>query len=115
MSLLDLTLVLVFEPNNHQASKLDQVLHFRVGTSDFATTLRTILNRPNSTLGRMFGGQFQWPSFIHNDQTKQHYYFIDRDGKMFSYILEYLRDLNVVLPSAPYSHRMDPTFCLRLV
>lgn len=48
---------------------------------------------PESRLAKMFNGSI--PIIL--DSLKQHY-FIDRDGKMFRYILSYLRSSKLLLP-----------------
>ena len=48
---------------------------------------------PESKLAKMFNGSI--PIIL--DSLKQHY-FIDRDGKMFRYILSYLRSSKLILP-----------------
>lgn len=51
------------------------------------------LRFPESRLAKMFNGSI--PIIL--DSLKQHY-FIDRDGKMFRYILSYLRSSKLLLP-----------------
>lgn len=48
---------------------------------------------PDSRLARMFNGSIP----IVLDSLKQHY-FIDRDGKMFRHILNFLRTNTLVIP-----------------
>jgi hypothetical protein len=55
-----------------------------VGGKHFTTSLTTLSREPDSMLGVMFSGRFK----IMTDEHGR--VFIDRDGKLFQYILEYL-------------------------
>ncbi|XP_074646473.1 BTB/POZ domain-containing protein kctd15-like [Tubulanus polymorphus] len=68
-------------------------VHIDVGGVIYTSSLETLTKFPESRLGRMFNGSIP----IVLDSLKQHY-FIDRDGKIFRYILNYLRSARVVLP-----------------
>jgi len=67
------------------------IIHLNVGGKIFATTLETLTRDPNSMLGAMFSGLYR----SKKDRNGAH--FIDRDGKLFRYILNYLRDGSVEL------------------
>ena len=62
-----------------------------VGGVRYATTPPTPMRYPKSMLGRMFGSDI--PS-----STDQEGAFIDRDGHLFRYILDFLRKGNLSLP-----------------
>ena len=62
------------------------IVSLNVGGSLFTTRLSTLLSSPNSMLATMFSGSYPM------DQDSNGRYFIDREGKHFSYILNYLRD-----------------------
>ena len=62
------------------------VINLNVGGKLFATKLKTLLKEPRSMLAVMFNGQSK------PDKDKDGYYFIDRSGKYFDHILNYLRD-----------------------
>eukprot|EP01062_Namystynia_karyoxenos_P030965 TRINITY_DN23015_c0_g1_i1.p1 TRINITY_DN23015_c0_g1~~TRINITY_DN23015_c0_g1_i1.p1 ORF type:complete len:479 (+),score=115.42 TRINITY_DN23015_c0_g1_i1:146-1582(+) len=60
-----------------------------VGGTHFDTSLQTLLSQPDSMLAAMFSGRYQ----IQTDDQQR--YFIDRDGKYFDIILNFLRDGSV--------------------
>jgi len=62
------------------------IIHLNVGGMHYATTLETLRNDSNSMLYAMFSGLYK----VTKDDNGA--YFIDRDGKYFRYILNYLRD-----------------------
>ena len=79
------------------SKKLEHV-HFsstvklNVGGHHFTTSLQTLTKDPNSMLAAMFSGKFEMkPS---EDGT----FFIDRDGTHFLFILNYLRNGELILP-----------------
>ena len=78
------------------AKKLDQV-HFsstvklNVGGQYFVTSVQTLRKDPNSMLAAMFSGKFD--TKISEDGS----FFIDRDGTHFRFILNYLRDGELIL------------------
>ena len=59
-----------------------------VGGHHFTTSLQTLTKDPNSRLAAMFSGE--------HDKTGP--IFLDRDGKHFRFILNYLRNGELVLP-----------------
>lgn len=69
------------------------VLELNVGGVHYTTTLKTLLTEPNTLLYEMFTGK---PDAIIKDAKGRH--FIDRDGVLFRYILDYLRDSAISLP-----------------
>ncbi|XP_043932962.1 BTB/POZ domain-containing protein KCTD11 [Protopterus annectens] len=71
---------------------IDSVITLNVGGSLYTTTLETLTKYPNSMLGVMFKGQLPTMTDSHGR------YFIDRDGKAFRYILNYLRTSFLDLP-----------------
>ncbi|XP_065835005.1 uncharacterized protein [Oscarella lobularis] len=69
-----------------------------IGGTKFTTSLETLCSEPGSMLEAMFSGRHKLI------QDEDGYYFIDRDGTHFRYILNYLRDGIVkegCLPSDP--------------
>ncbi|XP_068727105.1 uncharacterized protein [Montipora capricornis] len=64
-----------------------------VGGKIYSTTLDTLRKDPDSMLCAMFSGRHEL-----KPDAEDGAYFIDRDGKLFRYILNYLRDGNVYLP-----------------
>jgi len=69
-------------------------VHIDVGGSIYTSSLETLTRFPESRLARMFTGSIP----IVLDTLKQHY-FIDRDGEMFRYVLNYLRTKRLVVPT----------------
>ncbi|XP_070612652.1 BTB/POZ domain-containing protein KCTD8 [Erythrolamprus reginae] len=73
-----------------------EVVELNVGGQVYVTRHSTLLNVPESTLARMFcprrGGRDPLP------RDSRSRFFIDRDGFLFRYVLDYLRDGQVTLP-----------------
>ncbi|CAN6559181.1 unnamed protein product [Malus baccata var. baccata] len=64
------------------------IVHLKIGVREFCTTVDTLTRRePNSMLAAMFSGRH----VVHQD-PETGYVFIDRDGKHFRHILNWLRD-----------------------
>ncbi|OQR71269.1 BTB/POZ domain-containing protein KCTD1-like [Tropilaelaps mercedesae] len=74
-------------------SRYTAPVHIDVGGVTYTSSLETLTRHPDSRLGRLFNGSIP----IVLDTLKQHY-FIDRDGKLFRHILNYLRCGHLVLP-----------------
>ena len=92
------------EAIDSMSKKLEHV-HFsstvklNVGGHHFATSLQTLTKDPNSMLAAMFSGKFEMkPS---EDGT----FFIDRDGTHFRFILNYLRNGELILPEGATCHK----------
>ncbi|XP_033095908.1 BTB/POZ domain-containing protein KCTD16-like [Anneissia japonica] len=64
-----------------------------VGGREFTTTLSTLRKHSGSVIAEMFAD----PTILVKDNRGK--YFIDRDGDLFRYILDYLRDGRIILPS----------------
>lgn len=72
-----------------------RIVYFNVGGIRFATSISTIMKYPDSMLATMIE-QEQEKIMIQNKEDL----FIDRDGDVFKYILDYLRnDKAIILPS----------------
>jgi len=66
-------------------SEIESVIQLDVGGKRFTTSLDTLCKDKNSMIAVMFSGR-------HNlMQSEDGFYFIDRDGSYFQYILNYLR------------------------
>ena len=79
------------------SEKLDQVyfpstVKLNVGGQYFTTTVQTLRKDPNSMLAAMFSGTFG------KKTSEDGSFFIDRDGTHFRFILNYLRDGELILP-----------------
>ena len=71
-----------------------KIVHLDVGGTKYTTSLETLLKYSNSMLGLMFSGR------IPSNRDKEGCYFIDADGDMFVYILNFLRRNQLCLPEA---------------
>jgi len=77
-------------PNGaRKLTEIPDVVHVNVGGTEFVTTAQTLTANPGSMLGRMFSGDHP----ILRDQDSS--FIIDRDGRHFHHILNYLRDGSV--------------------
>lgn len=75
------------------------IVELNVGGVHYTTTLSTLTRDPESLLGQMFTGrwrpgQAQQP-VLRDSKGK---YFIDRDGVLFRYTLDFLRNQKLTLP-----------------
>lgn len=70
------------------------ILELNVGGQVYVTRRCTVVAVPDSLLWRMFTQQ--QPQELARDSKGR--FFLDRDGFLFRYILDYLRDLRLVLP-----------------
>lgn len=77
----------------HLHFQYPKVVGLNIGGEKFTTRLSTLTKYPDSMLGAMFSGRHKLDADRNGD------YFIDRNGKYFHYILEFLRDENVMPPS----------------
>ncbi|XP_077886343.1 BTB/POZ domain-containing protein KCTD1 isoform X3 [Ictidomys tridecemlineatus] len=87
-------------PTPAQLTKSNAPVHIDVGGHMYTSSLATLTKYPESRLswkhykiGRLFDGTEP----IVLDSLKQHY-FIDRDGQMFRYILNFLRTSKLLIP-----------------
>lgn len=70
------------------------VVELNVGGQLYTTGLSTLIQPADSLLAQMFTGKTRTP--VSRDSRGR--YFIDRDGQLFRYILDFLRNHKVVLP-----------------
>ncbi|XP_076068272.1 BTB/POZ domain-containing protein twz [Oratosquilla oratoria] len=80
-------------PTVAAASRYTAPVHIDVGGAIYTSSLETLTRYPESKLARLFNGSIP----IVLDSLKQHY-FIDRDGKMFRHVLNYMRHGRLLLP-----------------
>lgn len=71
---------------------LPAVVELNVGGQLYTTSLPTLLKDPDSLLSAMFSGKHKIP------RDSRGRFFIDRDGMLFRYILDYLRNSKLALP-----------------
>nr|XP_040031018.1 BTB/POZ domain-containing protein KCTD16-like [Gasterosteus aculeatus aculeatus] len=72
------------------------VIELNVGGQVYYTRHATLSSFPNSLLGKLFSNRKGSSNDLSRDFRGR--YFIDRDGFLFRYVLDYLRDKQVVLP-----------------
>ncbi|XP_067852327.1 BTB/POZ domain-containing protein KCTD16-like isoform X2 [Heptranchias perlo] len=84
-------------PARDTGGGLPEVVELNVGGQVYFTRLSTLTSLPNSVLGKMFSHKRNsgGPDLARDNRGR---FFIDRDGFLFRYILDYLRDRAVVLP-----------------
>lgn len=70
-----------------------EIIHLNVGGTIYTTTRSTLSRYPDSMLGAMFRGDI--PSRL----DLNGHYFIDRDGEIFKYVLNFLRSTKLSLPN----------------
>lgn len=75
-------------------SHFPAVVELNVGGVFYTTSLATLTKEPNSLLAQMFGSKGR-QGVMKDSKGK---YFIDRDGVLFRYVLDYLRNQKMILP-----------------
>ncbi|XP_034558032.1 uncharacterized protein LOC117826223 [Notolabrus celidotus] len=80
-------------PTPAKLNKTNAPVHIDVGGHMYTSSLATLTKYPESRIGHLFNGTEP----IVLDSLKQHY-FIDRDGPMFRYILNFLRTSKLLIP-----------------
>lgn len=73
-------------------SGFPSVVELNVGGVFYTTTLKTLTSQQDSQLNAIFSGKEPV------SQDSKGRYFLDRDGVLFRYVLDFLRDGTVVLP-----------------
>lgn len=73
-----------------------EVIELNVGGQVYFTRFSTLIGIPHSLLWKMFTSKRETVNDLAKDSKGR--IFIDRDGFLFRYILDYLRDKQVVLP-----------------
>jgi hypothetical protein len=74
----------------HMAS--GELIQLNVGGQIYTTTKATLERHPNTMLGAMFNGSM--PTAVDDNG----HYFIDRDGALFGYVLNFLRSSKLAVP-----------------
>ena len=72
---------------------MNELIRLNVGGERYTTTRATVTRCPDSMLGKMFGGTMATSIDEHGC------FFIDRDGPMFRYVLNFLRSGRLSLPA----------------
>lgn len=78
--------------NGDLAHMMGELVNLNVGGCVYSTSLSTLQRYPDSMLGAMFCGDVPTVRDAHGN------YFIDRDGPLFRYILNFLRTSELTLP-----------------
>ncbi|XP_004081504.1 BTB/POZ domain-containing protein KCTD12 [Oryzias latipes] len=76
------------------SAAFSEIIELNVGGQVYVTRHKTLVAVPDSLLWNMFSKKS--PKELARDSKGR--FFLDRDGFLFRYILDYLRDLNLVLP-----------------
>lgn len=76
----------------YDSGSFPDVIELNVGGVFYTTTLDTLIKQPKSQLAAIFTGRETVP------KDSKGRYFLDRDGVLFRYILDYLRDGSIILP-----------------
>uniref|UniRef100_A0A803T9F3 Potassium channel tetramerisation-type BTB domain-containing protein n=1 Tax=Anolis carolinensis TaxID=28377 RepID=A0A803T9F3_ANOCA len=78
------------------AQSFPEVIELNVGGQVYFTRHSTLTGIPHTLLWKMFTSKREAVNDLAKDNKGR--IFIDRDGFLFRYILDYLRDKQVVLP-----------------
>ena len=78
--------------NQVSSEQFPSIIDLNVGGQLYTTSLSILVKDPKSLLGAMFSGRQR----IARDARGR--YFIDRDGALFRYVLDYLRNSKLCLP-----------------
>lgn len=84
------------EPGSTVPNSFPEVVELNVGGQVYFTRHSTLISIPHSLLWKMFSPKRDTSNDLAKDSKGR--FFIDRDGFLFRYILDYLRDRQVVLP-----------------
>ena len=77
---------------SNQPRYFPSIVKLNIGGQHFTTNPQTLTRDPNSMLAAMFSGKFQVKP------SEDGSFFIDRDGTYFRFILNYLRNGELILP-----------------
>ncbi|KAB5565448.1 hypothetical protein PHYPO_G00241660 [Pangasianodon hypophthalmus] len=83
-------------PKDSGSTQTSDVIELNVGGQVYYTRRATLTSMPNSLLAKMFSSKKEPSGDMARDTRGR--CFIDRDGFLFRYVLDYLRDKHVVLP-----------------
>uniref|UniRef100_A0A3B4B029 BTB domain-containing protein n=1 Tax=Periophthalmus magnuspinnatus TaxID=409849 RepID=A0A3B4B029_9GOBI len=83
-------------PKELAQNSFPDVVELNVGGQVYYTRHSTLVGTPNSLLGKLFSTKKDATNDLARDPKGR--YFIDRDGFLFRYVLDFLRDKQVVLP-----------------
>ncbi|GFT49833.1 hypothetical protein NPIL_519011 [Nephila pilipes] len=84
-----------------EESEFPPVIELNVGGVFYTTSHATLTKESNSLLAQLFGGPLSAGPY----RDSKGKFFVDRDGVLFRYILDYLRDQRIVLPENFHERR----------
>ena len=88
----------VVEMSKDKLDNPSNVVELNVGGVFYATTLDTLTRDKDSLFGQMFANdQSGTPQPVKDSKGR---YFFDRDGVLFRYVLDYMRNQKAILPDA---------------
>jgi len=87
------------ESLSHNNMSPIQIIELDVGGIKYKTSLSTLRSVPSSMLGAMFSGRFAIPNNGNG-------VFIDRDGRLFGHVLNWLRDRQIAPLNATDRHQL---------
>ncbi|XP_075239215.1 BTB/POZ domain-containing protein KCTD12-like [Convolutriloba macropyga] len=82
------------ETGDISGTQFPSVVELNVGGQVYTTALSTLTRENTSLLGIIFSGKSKTPPL----RDTRGRYFLDRDGHLFRFILDYLRNTKLVLP-----------------
>lgn len=88
-------------PPDGDSSEFPPVIELNVGGVFYTTSRATLTKVPGSLLGQWFSGPLSSGPF----RDSKGKFFVDRDGVLFRYILDFLRDQRIVLPENFHERR----------
>jgi hypothetical protein len=83
------------DSSNADMADFSPVVELNVGGVFYTTALSTLTREPDSLLAHIFSGKTSSPP-----QDAKGKYFLDRDGVLFRYVLDFLRNQALVLPES---------------
>ena len=83
------------DPSTADMADFSPVVELNVGGVFYTTALSTLTREPDSLLAHMFSGKTSPPP-----RDAKGKYFVDRDGVLFRYVLDFLRNEALVLPES---------------
>ena len=89
-------IVVMANGSSANSDSFPNIVELNVGGVFYTTSHSTLVKEKDSLLGQIFSGQCKASPLILKDNKGK--YFLDRDGVLFRYILDYLRNQKLVLP-----------------
>jgi len=77
---------------NLGAQKTDEIIKLNIGGKQYVTSRSTLMRIPNTFFSALLSGE------IPSVKDEQNAYFIDREGRWFEPVLNFLRTDNIIIP-----------------